>query len=205
MQTTNREMLHTNEVIGGPSTEPLYLETDFFPLADVLREQFEQRILSTAADGSASPFCYAFNENRYQFLTASAERVFAAPPLQKLLATLKAWAARRLAASHVSTPQARMYLNGCSRELLRDEVAFGWHYALSLTRNRPYKAARIKVVVESGTDDAVRNFEVSRVVSFQLKFNQLLVHRSSGAYRIETGKTSMNPLESDIFLDGYFW
>jgi hypothetical protein len=188
------------------STSPLYVETNFYKRAEDLRTQFEQKISAAQSNGGLTPFGYAFDPDKFQCLMASAERIFARDVLEDLMKQLCSWASGSLGASHASTPQARVYINGCKRSLLRDDTSARWHYALSITRNvGRRRSAVVKIVTETRPGKRAQEFRIDRVLSVELQFNQLLVHQSNNPYAVEVGKASMNPLDGAVLLDGYMW
>jgi hypothetical protein len=181
------------------------LETNFFAGADSMRKEFEKQTLGSLDENDGfTPFAYAFEPDAYQFLSASAESLFSAGLLKGLIERLRSWGGERLGLSHVSTPHVRVYINGCSRELLSDSVSAPWHYMLALGNQRAVKAGRIKLVT-GNPDEQERTLTLTRVLSLQLESNQLLVHNTAHAYAIEPIKSSMNPLDGVVFLDGYLW
>ncbi len=190
-----------------PLKPDLHLESDFFATADVLRGQFERLMsISVPANNGLTPFCYAFCQNGYQFLTASAERIFEPDILEDLIDALRAWANRALGVSHVSTPQFRIYIEGCSRNLLCDDVSAPWRYALSLTKNvRPRRTGPMNVLTHNASPKGNRDLSIRELMNSHLSFNQLLVHRTTNPYSIDTSRISRDPLEGIVFLDGYLW
>jgi hypothetical protein len=200
----NSELLQHQE----PSlqTSSLCVENDFFHRADLLRAQFERLMsMSVPANSGLTPFSYAFCQNAYQFLTVGAERVFEPEILDDLIHSLGAWAKKVLRTSHVSTPQLRIYINGCYRNLLCDDVSAPWRYALSLTKTlRPGRTGPVNVLID-GDSPLRRNLSLKKLANSHLLFNQLLVHWTNNAYSIEAAAGSMNPVEGNVFLDGYFW
>lgn len=180
---------------------------DFFGSASRLRQQFEERMSSAIeANDGLTPLLYAYCRDTYQFLTASSERIFSTELLDELLETMRKWAGEILDASHVSTPQLRVFVEGCYRDFLRDDVEAGHHWILWLCPNDKQKAGRITLSTENVTADAESaSMSVDHLASFDMKFNQLLVHDASNAYGIKPAKTSMDPALAAVFLDGYFW
>lgn len=197
---------------GGGQQIPLfgrsvYIEDDFYKRADVLRAQLEEQVSKfTEANAGLTPFGFAFVENRYQFLTASAERIFTPDLLEDFIDRIRTWAEKQVEASHVSTPHTRVYIDGCSRTLLRDEVGAPWHYLLSMScRGASQKTGQVKILTNSVTSRHSQEVDVNKVISLNLDFNQLLVHKTEQAYSIVTKKAPMNPLSGLVFLDGYLW
>ena len=189
-------------------TKPsFYLLPNFFQTADILWSQFEKQVLdSVEFNDGLTPLLYAFCEGTYQFLTASGERIFSRDALDQVTNALRTWAKEELDASYVSTPQVRVYVDGCRRELLSDSIDTRWHYLLSLTRNGSKDASPIKLVAESvRARQGDGAFSVNSVVSLQLQFNQVLVHDARSPYAIGPTKTAINPLKGSVFLDGYLW
>src|SRR5207253_538718 len=100
------------------------------------RDEFDKAILGqNGQHGGITPLTYAYSEDAYQFLTASAERCFSEDVVADIIGTLEQWGNAALGTTHVSTPQVRVYVRGCSRKLYRDNVAAPWHFMLSLTSN----------------------------------------------------------------------
>jgi hypothetical protein len=186
---------------------PFYLENDFYGLGKILRSQFDKEILDAIElRGGSTPFAYAFCQDKYQFLTAGAERIFMPDILEDFMTRLRSWAGDTLGTTHVSTPQVRVYIQGCSRDLLRDGVSARWHYMLSLTRTvSRKKLGGLKLLPDPFQVGASGEVLMHRTVTSSLQFNQLLVHKTCNAYGVELSKTSMNPLEGAVFLDGYLW
>ena len=179
-------------------------------MADTLRGQFDERVSAfIEASAGLTPFGFAFVENRYQFLTASAERIFTPDLLEDFVDRIREWADGAVGASHVSTPQTRIYISGCSRNLLRDEVSAPWHYLLPLSRAHPQhknrKIGHVKVLTSSIPCGNGEKVSVDRVVSSDLNFNQLLVHKTENPYSVTPTRVSANPFEGLVFLDGYLW
>jgi hypothetical protein len=184
-----------------------YCEPDFYAMADTLRAQFENQVLGARErSGGMTPFSFAFCENAYQFLTASAERVLAAETLTDLIERVRSWAGPVLGVARVSTPQMRVFVSGCQRHLLRDDIASPWRYSLSLTRtSRPPKIGRMTVVTEDAHERPGEHTRVDTIFSSNMEFNQLLVHKTKSPYSIEVKAKSMNPVEGAVLLDGYLW
>lgn len=193
-----------------PSTNPdqeFYLYSNFSGLAGSLREQFEKKISGAIeVNDGLTPLLYAYCPDSYQFLTASAERIFSAELLDELLEKMRTWAGEILDGTHVSTPQLRVFVNGCYRDLLRDNVEARYHWVLSLARNGKQKIGQITVATETVSADAESaSMSVDHLVSLDLEFNQLLVHEAANAYAIKPAKGSMDPALGAVFLDGYIW
>lgn len=189
-----------------PASSGLCVEPCFYKRTDELRAQFEQKIFAVQSAGGMTPLVYAFYSDRFQFLTASAERMFAREILEDLMDCLRVWGINSLDASHVSTPRLRVYVNGCRRSLFRDQVNARWHYVLSITRDgRRQKTCLVKVVTETISERARGDLSVDRILSSPLRFNELLVHSASSPYAVQNTGTSMHPLDGAVFLDGYLW
>lgn len=182
-----------------------YIENEFYSKAVALRHEFEKAILDeNAQNAGLTPLSYAYYKDAYQFLTAGAERCFSEDLMADLIQRLQKWAGNALGASHVSTPQVRVYVRGCSRNLLPDKVITPWHFLLSLTSNHSSKNS-FQVRILPGDASGVPSFRFPRVLRFFPTFNQLLVHRTREPYSIQGMQASMNPLEGTVFLDGYMW
>jgi hypothetical protein len=190
-----------------PPETPFRLEENFYAEARTFRAQMEKQLLSAIEmNDGLTPFTFAYAADAYQFLTASAERVFSRELLDDVINTLRSWATETLSASCVSTPQVRIYLNGCRRDVLLDSTEARYHWMLSLGPPSGGSPARIRLLTQSIAADLTGDsMAIDRVASLCLLFNQLLVHESSSAYGIEAGKGPINPLEAAVFLDGYLW
>lgn len=183
-------------------------EHDFFDVAADLREQFEKKMLSSIEENDGiTPLAYVFCKDKYQFLTASGERIFTTELLERLIDRLRTWANRELGVAHVhlSTPQLRVYVAGCSRILLRDDVNASWHYALSLTRNSRGNAGSISLLKEPTPPEIASAFHIESLITSELEFNLLFVHSANDLYSIESTKKSVGLLTGTVFLDGYLW
>jgi hypothetical protein len=190
-----------------PPEAPFRLEENFFADARNFRAQMEKQLLSAIEmNDGLTPFTFAYAADAYQFLTASAERVFSRELLDDVINTLRSWATETLGASCVSTPQVRIYLNGCRRDVLLDSTEARYHWMLSLGPPSGGSPARIRLLTQRIAAEVTGDsMTIDRVASLYLLFNQLLVHESSSAYGIDAGKGSINPLEAAVFLDGYLW
>jgi hypothetical protein len=190
-----------------PPEAPFRLEDNFFADARNFRAQMEKQLLSAIEmNDGLTPFTFAYAADAYQFLTASAERVFSRGLLDDVINTLRSWATETLGASCVSTPQVRIYLNGCRRDVLLDSTEARYHWMLSLGPPSGGSPARIRLLTQRIAAEVTGDsMTIDRVASLYLLFNQLLVHESSSAYGIDAGKGSINPLEAAVFLDGYLW
>jgi hypothetical protein len=184
----------------------VYFECSFYERTEALRSQFEESVRGQGGQsGGMTPLTYAFCENRYQFLTASAERLFDKEATYDLMNKLSHWGNSMLGVSHVSTPQIRVYINGCARKLVRDNVNASWHFVLSIARcqSRP-RAAQIEILKERFLGKKDKHMSINKIVRSMLAFNQLLVHSTRDPYAI-AGSASMNPLEASVLIDGYLW
>jgi hypothetical protein len=180
-----------------------YLEKGFFKAVEDLRSGFDLRIASRQSEG-LTPFTYAYMPEAYNFLTASAEEVLDEPMIDGLMEALRSWGARKLACSHVSTPQVRVFLRGCGRLLVPDQIRPGWHYLFCVTRAAGSEPSSVQLV-EGHSGEGEKSLSIQQVVNLELQFNELLVHRASAAYAIEGSKASIAPAQAVIFLDGYLW
>jgi len=184
---------------------PVYLEDHFYEMTEALRDQFEKKVSPGKASGLTS-LVYAYCHNAYQFLTASADDIFEAKTLAHLMDAIQGWANKTLGVSHISTPQVRVYVQGCSRRLLRDDIGVQWHYLFSLTRNLNGKhRSQIKLLGGSNAANGHGDVHIDQLVRLPLEFNQLLVHQAANSYSIEPRSSSMNPIDGVVLLDGYLW
>lgn len=183
----------------------IYVGSGFYSKAEALRSEFDKAILGEHRQyGGLTPLAYAYYKDAYQFLTAGAERCFSENAVADLIETLQQWSKDVLATSHVSTPQVRVFVRGCSRKLFRDDVTAPWHFILSLTANHRWrKGGRIRILRESIPGKA--ELSINKIVSSVPVFNQLLVHSTHKPYSIEGVQTSVDPLEGTVLLDGYMW
>ena len=197
----------TAQIPGSLQSPAFYIRDDFFESPETLRSQFEQKILTSAeTENGTTPLSYAFCPDAYQFLTAGAERFFTPETIEHLIQNLLVLGADLLELSHVSTPQLRVYIEGCSRRLLRDDVSAPWRYSLSLThprRNR--KDGRLRILTEDADNPRRLTWRTHRTVNACLTFNQIVVHRTTNPYSIDPPGAAATPLEGAVFLDGYLW
>ena len=201
VQSNSRPRLQSEE----QRIPPLFVQSNFFEHAGVLRQQLERVVTQSLeiSDG-LTPFVYAFSPDAYQFLTATAERIFSRELLDQFLATLRTWAMASVGASFVTTPQIRVYINGCGRALLRDSTDAQWHWMLSLSpQNR--KNGEIRILPETSSLGRPDSLSFDRLLNTNMQFNELLVHPTTSAYAVGTTKGSMHPLEGSVLLDGYLW
>ena len=205
-------MFRSRSIVAGtnkdsrPATSNHCVEPCFYKRTDELRAQFEQKISVVQSTGGMTPLVYTFQSDKFQFLTASAERVFTREILEDIIDSLRVWSSRCLEASHVSTPHVRVYVNACRRNFFRDQVNARWHYILSIARDgQRHEGCVVKVVTENVSESARGNFTIDRILSSPLRFNDLLVHSTCSPYAVQTMGASMHPLDSGVFLDGYFW
>jgi Family of unknown function (DUF6065) len=200
---TNRDDVPSQ---GRSRLESFYVEKDFYDQAALLRNQFERAISSASSTGpTVNPLTFAYSENAYQFIAATAERMFNADLLFSLLDRLRAWARQSVGATHASTPRVQVYVHGSQRHIAKDDIRVGWHFLLSLTRDEK-QTRRVEVLLESASEISGRvGVGVSRVDRIKLNFNELLVHETKCAYGIDRVKGSTNPLEGLVLLEGYLW
>jgi hypothetical protein len=191
---------------GSHPRPPLLMEASFYSRAEELWSQFENIVSSAQTNGGLTPFSYAFDVERFQFLTANSERLFARETLRDLIEKLTSWASDALGAKHVSTPQTRIYINGCGRNFLKDETKADWHYVFAITpKPRSRKATILRVIIETDAGQAGDRFRVDRVLAAKLTFNHLFVHPTAASYAVQGAPSSMNPVEGTVLLDGYMW
>jgi hypothetical protein len=185
------------------SAKSFYCEPRFYEMADNLRTQFDKKIRSAALETAGmTAFSYAFCQESFQFLTANAERVFSSTSVQSVIDTVRSWAEPALGTTYVSTPQLRIYIRGCRRSLLRDDIEFPWRYCLSLTRTQNKPKIGCMTIAHNVKDARQPR---GKVVMCTMEFNQFIVHKTSSAYSIETSTKSMNPMDAAVFIDGYLW
>jgi hypothetical protein len=199
-------ILHPDLASSETAVAPFLTERGFYSNADEFWLQIEEAVSSaSASNGGITPFTYAFVPGIYQFLTVGGGEIFTPDLIQDFIDELSSLAREKLNLQNVSTPQLRLYIKGCSRPLVRDDVEAGWHYILCLTppaRRRSMQVNFAGPAVQSGKSSLLT---LQRVLRFQLEFNQLLVMNAEYLYGIEARSPSMNPLEGLMFLDGYIW
>jgi hypothetical protein len=179
-----------------------FFEQDFYERAKELRMQFEQAC-KKASESSATLLSYLHQDEIGQMLTVGGEQVFGGDLIEHFIAALGDWSAKSIHANHVSTPQLRVFISGCRRELVRDQVNVRWHYILSLTEDSHGLCVPIKLLAKK--PEPRRGVSLNSVLYFKLKFNQLLIHDSAAPYAILPGRLSMNPLQAIVLADGYLW
>lgn len=180
----------------------IFLETEFYEKANALRAEFDEKLLKAAdINAGATPLAYVYSEKKCQFLSASAEQVFTHAILNDLIDRISTWSSKQLGTLHVSTPQIRLFLAGCKRHLLRDDIRVQWHYLLSLSLKWP-RGSYFKVL-PSGNRNS--RFEIAQMLKSELAFNQFVVHSVEDAYGIDFSGKTMNPVHGIVLLDGYLW
>lgn len=184
----------------------LLVEDDFYEKAEVIRSQFEKQVTSTIPWEADNPLVYTFAERAYQFLSANVDNIFTRDSLLDFMDRLRAWSRQTLGVTHASSPRLRVYVKGCWRALLRDDASTQWHYLYCLTRNGSDRTGRLKLLSSSFSKTA-RNYALSagRVINHEFRFNQLLLHDSAKAYAIDSVRSSMNPIDGLVVLDGHLW
>jgi hypothetical protein len=199
------QKLPLNSLLVASTEETFRVQDEFYPHAEILRLQLEESMSDREQTG-ITPLTFVYSENRYRFLTANATNIFGSDLVQQFVEHLDAWGQRELDTSHASTPQVRVYVAGCERGVVADAVMLGWHYMLSLTQ-RAYsrRDTRVRIVAPDRTQRRNGLMSACHLVDAELTFNRLIVHDTQSAYGIEVSATSMNPVESAIFLDGYLW
>ncbi len=199
-------ILHPDLATSEAAMDPFLTEREFCSNADEFWLQIEEAVSSAStSNGGVTPFTYAFVPGIYQFLTVGGGEIFTPDLLQDFIDELSSFAREKLNLQNVSTPQLRLYIKGCSRPLVRDDVEAGWHYILCLTPPARRRSMQVNVAGQAVKSGKSPLLTLQRVLRFQLEFNQLLVTNAEYLYSIETGSTSMNPLEGGVFLDGYIW
>jgi hypothetical protein len=185
---------------------PFLVEKHFYDRADTLRSQFEERSSSSMTlEASTNPLAYVYSKNTYQLITGMAENLFHHDVLFGLLDRLRAWGRPTLGAGYASTPRVQIYISGCWRSIVPDDINVKWHYILSLTRNSKH-SRKIRILSDPGAEASHgKRVMIGKLVSTPLNFNELLVHAASHPYGIADAAASMDPLEGAIFLDGYLW
>lgn len=184
-----------------------YVESDFCSQAELITQQFDAQLYGASRQaGGISCLSYAFSAGAYGFLTANAEQLFARTQLDALLDEIAEWASQALGTAYVSTPQVRVYIDGCSRTFARDEVDAKWHYLIWLTRFPAGMKSRGRVrLITDGNSSPRYSFTIHRTADLEPKYNDLIVHDTACTYSLETRNLSMNPSEGVVFLDGYLW
>jgi hypothetical protein len=184
---------------------PFLVEKHFYDRADTLRSQFEQRSSSMTLEAGTNPLAYVYSKNTYQLITGMAENLFHPDVLFGLLDRLRAWARPTLGAGYASTPRVQIYISGCWRSIVQDDIKVKWHYILSLTCNSKHNR-KIRILSDPGAENSHgKRVMIGKLVNTTLDFNELLVHSASQPYGIADAAASMDPLEGAIFLDGYLW
>ena len=180
-------------------TTSFYAEEAFYDRADDAWEAIATHL--PPAEGG--PFTAHSHADAYRFLSAHTEHLFARELLTHFIRTLSAWSKDILGTLHLSTPQVRLYTDGCWRAVVRDDVQAEWHYMLSLTRG---STTKVTMLAEDLAEDVTRGarFSIGRAAVAPAQFNQLLVHRTARPYGIEA-RGAKDAGAGGIFLDGYLW
>lgn len=171
--------------------------------------QFEWRV-SVGHDPADNVLAYSEVENAHKFMAATADQIFSQEVMLAFLHRLRTWAGETLGVAHASSPQVQVYVKGCWRSIMRDDVRAKWHYLFSLTpqsRGCGTETNPVKILSEPPSKGKLRSLiSFGRITTAQLEFNQLLVHEAGKPYGIEENlKCSERPFEGSVFLDGYLW
>lgn len=187
---------------GNPQPPSIHLENDFYEKANALRAEFEEKLTkTTGTNAGITPLTYAYSEDRYQFLTVNGEQMFTQAILGDLIDRISHWATESLGSFHVSTPHVRLFIAGCRRHLVRDDIKVPWHYILSLTTNWP-RGSWLKLLPGA---DGSSQLDVAQIMKSELTFNQFVVHSAEEAYGIDFSGKGMDPVRGIVLLDGYLW
>lgn len=178
-----------------------YLETGFFERADDMWEQLG-RALATDGQNDPATLTHVQSATAYDFLMATADRVFSHDLALAFLKRLREWGKEKLDTRHASTPQVHIYHARLHRDLAPDGVRTQWHYLYSLTRGG---AASVRFAGDNGVRKQRFGVSFGRITTFQLTFNQLLAHETCQAYALQGPKRALNPLDGAIVLHGYLW
>ena len=167
--------------------QPFQSAAYFFSSAQLLREQFESQIRQAEeVNDGLTPLLYGFSRNAYQFLTATAERIFSRELLQELMSRMRSWAIRpcgRIICVHPSITRLRQWL---PRDLLCDSTDARWHWMLPLGLSTNKKNGTIKLL--SGPSPSIPandSLSLEQLLEIQLRFNQLPADPSTNAYSVE--------------------
>lgn len=97
---------------------------------------WEQLGRALAADGEngSAVLMHAQSATAYDFLMATADRIFSYDLALEFLKRLREWGKEKLDTQHASTPQVHIYHARHHRDLAPDAVRTQWHYLYSLTR-----------------------------------------------------------------------
>jgi len=172
--------------------------------AIVLRRQVDERLLAFDGSSSGSGLCYSYSRDKYAYLTARGEEFIEADPLQQLIEDLRQWGAVTLETTHVSTPSLNIFVGNCERRLLLDKVSARFHYFLCLTSTA--RKAGTKIALQAPSRRIPRSpISVSRLSSYKVSFNMLLVHSCAFAYSIAGRRWSLDPRDGVVLLDGFMW
>jgi hypothetical protein len=192
-----------NPVNAETERQPFYIQDNFCETADSLRTEFEEKLAAMGeSEAGLTPLAYVFFANKYRFLAANGDQIFTQAIMDDLINRLCTWATETLGAFHVSTPQVRLYISGCNRDLVRDALNARWHYLLFLSHDDA-QFATVRIMKENR--DASDQFGLGSLLKSKPLFNRLLVHDISDAYGIEFTGKSMDPLQGMLILDGYLW
>jgi len=179
--------------------EPLRVESDFYREAGDLQTQCAEQLLISSPTSACASLTYVFASNQYQCVTGSVDGILPEDSLQMLMRRLRGWARRELGLMHVSTPRLALFLGGCWRKLLHDDVGAAWHYVLGLGEMRGARPISIDLG-EPGDGD-----NPAIVSSTRLGFNQLVIHSTTRPWGVTAFGARGESLAGSILLDGYLW
>jgi hypothetical protein len=187
-----------------PSCEFTRIESDFYKDADALRRELDEQMLSADDAGAPSPFAYLFAANEYQCITASTDRILKGDALLPLMTRIRHWAQDTLGVRHASTPRLMIYVDGCWRRVVQDEVKAKWHYILCLTRQGKGRVGQVDISVKTGPEQP-SGFKGDHLQRVRLMFNQMLLHETRWPWGIGDFNPATEPIKGTVFLDGYVW
>jgi hypothetical protein len=189
----------------GGHCSTLHIESAFSSLSSSLLTELENHCSSTQEAGITG-LRYAFVPSYFSFLTAPADRILPESLVHQILEEIRLWGIRVLAMDKVSSPQLRVYLAGCSREIFRDEIDARWHYLLCFSNPQATMSGRLRLVT-NGSPASREGVHIApgMIDSSELLFNKLVAHPCTLPYGIAVEGRSSDPRNGVLLLDGYIW
>lgn len=197
----------SNKTVGEVETSRVRQVAGFYPELAALQTAFSRHAERLGdPQSTVPPLVYSFTPDGPRSLIASPVGGFWDPPVLAFMDHLQAWAGDHLSSLHISTPNLTVFLEGMGRLPSRDLVKGRWHYLYCCSPN-PDTVAVVSVNRAAAESDPKHNAFIDLELVDQVRIGpgDLLVHGAQSEYAIDPLKTSMNPANALVFLNGYLW
>lgn len=182
---------------------------DFYPDAAELRACVDAHFDKPydANETTHGIWNYWFVPQMYTYLRCDPHRLFG-DALNRFMTHLRAWSAKTLGITAVSSPSCHLYVDGCGQGLHSDfhNGVFGWVYSLTRWEARQFQGGET-LIFRDGNPNYKRH-HVSGEALYELipaRFNQLLVFDDRIVHCVRPLQGTMDPREGRIVLNGHFF